>query len=81
MLATGGAIRSTGEAIAPPVNMLDEALRKGGTPSPGSLPGYHPAQRPATRGGRPEMSGGGPTRYRVTVNGSVMELTRPLPDC
>ena len=26
MLATGGAIRSTGEAIAPPVNMLDEAL-------------------------------------------------------
>ena len=29
MLATGGAIRSTGEAIAPPVNMLDEALTYG----------------------------------------------------
>ena len=26
MLATGEAIRSTGEAIAPRVNMLDEAL-------------------------------------------------------
>ena len=37
MLATGGAIRSTGEAIAPPVNMLDEALDSAAVPRIGFL--------------------------------------------